>query len=104
VVGTQPTLALPHARRRTPNASAFARGWACGCKAKAHNPRHPERTLLYLTIAEHFETWHALASAGQLDGQGDHHTPSILRPCGTDRSYALAEPALSSTDCEFPLL
>ena len=29
------------------------------------------RTLLYQTIAEHFETWFELASAGQ----GDHHTP-----------------------------
>ena len=33
------------------------------------------RTLPYQTIAEHFETWHELASAGQLDGQGDHHSP-----------------------------
>jgi hypothetical protein len=30
---------------------------------------------LYQTIAEYFETWHALASVGQFDGQGDHHTP-----------------------------
>jgi hypothetical protein len=36
----------------------------------------PERTLLYQTIAEHFETWHALVKAGQFDGRGDHHTPS----------------------------
>jgi hypothetical protein len=43
--------------------------------AKLYNPRHPERTLLYTTVADHFETWHALASAGQFDGQGDHHTP-----------------------------
>ena len=42
---------------------------------KAYNPRHPERTLLYRTVAEHFETWFELASAGQFDGQGDHHTP-----------------------------
>ena len=41
---------------------------------KLYNPRHPERTLLYQTIADHFETWHSLASAGQFDGQGDHHT------------------------------
>jgi len=27
------------------------------------------------TIAEHFETWLELSSAGQFDGQGDHHTP-----------------------------
>jgi hypothetical protein len=39
-------------------------------KSKRYNPRHPERTLLYKTIAEPFETWHALASAGQFDGQG----------------------------------
>jgi len=38
--------------------------------------RHPERTLLYRTVAEHFETWFELASAGQFDGQGDHHTPA----------------------------
>ena len=43
---------------------------------KAYNPRHPERTLLYRTIAEHFETWLELSSAGQFDGQGDHHTPA----------------------------
>jgi len=28
------------------------------------NPRHPERTLLYRTVAEHFEAWFELASAG----------------------------------------
>jgi hypothetical protein len=42
---------------------------------KCYNPRHPERTLLYQTVAEHYETWLDLASAGQFDGQGDHHTP-----------------------------
>nr|WP_246765571.1 transposase zinc-binding domain-containing protein [Aminobacter sp. SR38] len=26
-------------------------------------------------VAEHYETWLELASAGQFDGQGDHHTP-----------------------------
>jgi len=40
-----------------------------------YNPRHPERTLLYQTVAEHYETWLELASAGQFDGQGDHPTP-----------------------------
>jgi hypothetical protein len=39
------------------------------------SPRHPERTLLYQTVAAHFETWLELTSAGQFDGQGDHHTP-----------------------------
>jgi hypothetical protein len=46
-------------------------------RTKAYNPRHPERTLLYKTLAEHFETWLELASAGQFDGQGDHHTPPV---------------------------
>jgi len=41
------------------------------CKTQTRHPRHPERTLLYQTIAEHFETLFELASAGQ----GDHHTP-----------------------------
>jgi hypothetical protein len=44
-------------------------------KPKLYNPRHPERTLLYQTIAEHYETWLDLASSGQSGGQGDHHTP-----------------------------
>ena len=44
-------------------------------KLKLYNPRHPERTLLYQTAAEHYETWLELASAGQFDGQGDHHSP-----------------------------
>jgi len=44
--------------------------------AKLYNARHPEKTLLYRIIANDFETWRALASAGQFDGQGDHHTPS----------------------------
>jgi len=44
-------------------------------KPNLYNPRHPERTLLYQTVAEHYETWLELASAGQFDGQGDHHSP-----------------------------
>ena len=62
------------ATARPTQAHSHAGGQA-GTKPKLYNPRHPERTLLYQTIAEHFETWHALASAGQFDGQGDHHTP-----------------------------
>ena len=44
-------------------------------QSKLYNPRHPERTLLYQTVAEHYETWLELASAGQFDGQGDYRTP-----------------------------
>ena len=62
------------ATARPTQAHSHAGGQA-GAKPKLYNPRHPERTLLYQTIAEHFETWHELASAGQFDGQGDHHTP-----------------------------
>ena len=32
---------------------------------KLYNPRHPDGTLLYQTIAEHFQTWLELASAGR---------------------------------------
>ena len=46
-----------------------------GAKPKLYNPRHPERTLLCQTMAEHFETWFEMGSAGQSDGRGDHHTP-----------------------------
>jgi malate dehydrogenase (oxaloacetate-decarboxylating)(NADP+) len=39
--GTQPTLALPHARHCTPNALAFTRWRASGYKAKALQPAPP---------------------------------------------------------------
>ncbi|URD45713.1 hypothetical protein M6G63_28090 (plasmid) [Pseudomonas sp. BYT-5] len=48
-------------------------------KPKLYNPRHPERTLLYQTVAEHYETWLELASAGQFDGQGRPPHPQALR-------------------------
>ena len=44
-------------------------------KPKRYNPRHPERTLLYQTVAEHYESWLELACEGQFEGQGDHHSP-----------------------------
>jgi hypothetical protein len=44
---------------------------------KCYNPRHPERTLLYQTVAEHYKTWLDLASACQFDGQGDHHADTV---------------------------
>jgi hypothetical protein len=40
---------------------------------KLYIPRHPERTLLYQMVAEHYETWLELACSGQFEG--DHHTP-----------------------------
>ena len=67
--------ARPHSHHHTGRSAATAVPAASAGKPKLYNPRHPERTLLYQTIAEHFETWHELASAGQFDGQGDHHTP-----------------------------
>ena len=44
-------------------------------KPKPYNPRHPERTVLYQTVAEHYKTWLDLASVGQFDGQGAHCSP-----------------------------
>lgn len=46
-------------------------------QTQALHPSHPERTLLYSTIAEHFETWLDLASPGQFDGQGCRHRLNI---------------------------
>jgi Putative transposase/Transposase zinc-binding domain len=40
-----------------------------------YQARNPEASALFQTIQTHFETWLALASSGQFDGQGDHHTP-----------------------------
>jgi hypothetical protein len=62
------------ARPAQPHSHPHAGGQA-GPKPKLYDPRHPERTLLYQTIAEYFETWLELASAGQFDEQDDHHTP-----------------------------
>jgi hypothetical protein len=42
---------------------------------KLYNPRHPQHTLLYQTIAQHYGTWLELVCAGQFDGQGDRYTP-----------------------------
>ena len=61
-VQRKPALLLTRVGNRVPNPSSTTRAIRSS-------------TLLYHTIAEHFETWHALASAGQFDGQGDHHTP-----------------------------
>ena len=72
---TAKSYARPHSHHHAGRSAAAAAPAASVVKPKLYNPRHPERTLLYQTIAEHFETWHELASAGQFDGQGDHHTP-----------------------------
>jgi hypothetical protein len=42
---------------------------------KRYNPRHPERTLLYQTVAEHYETWLDPTSAGQFEGHSDYRIP-----------------------------
>ena len=67
------------ATARLTQAHSLAGGQA-GAKAKLYNPRHPERTLLDQTIAEHFETWFELASAGQFDGQGAPRSPMSAWP------------------------
>lgn len=72
---TAQSHARPQSHHHAGRSAAAAAPAAAVAKPKLFNPRHPERTLLYQTVAEHFETWHELASAGQFDGQGDHHTP-----------------------------
>eukprot|EP01031_Cornospumella_fuschlensis_P023304 gene23304-28292_t len=44
-------------------------------KPMRYNARHCERTLLYQTLAEHYETWLVFACAVQFDGQVDHYSP-----------------------------
>jgi hypothetical protein len=66
------------ATARPTQAHSHAGGQA-GAKPKLYNPRHPERTLFYQTIAEHFETWHELASAGQPVRQWVLSVPKRLR-------------------------
>jgi hypothetical protein len=48
-------------------------------KPKRYNPRHPERTLLYQTVAEHYESWLELACEGQFEGQGEYSTAKRTR-------------------------
>jgi Transposase zinc-binding domain len=67
--------ARPHSHQHAGQRAPAAAQSAPAAQPKRYNPRHPERTLLYRTISENFETWLDLASAGQFDGQGDHHTP-----------------------------
>ena len=53
---------------------------------------HIAGALLYQTIAEHFESWFELASAGQFDDQGDHHTPKPYVRRGGLYSPVLLQP------------
>ena len=46
-------------------------------KPKLYNPRHPERTLPYQTVAEHYETWLELASSVQFEGPDVHHSSKL---------------------------
>ena len=55
----------PVLRKRFPIRRVGLRPLTPQSTPKLYKVRHPERTLLYQTIAEHFETWHALASEGQ---------------------------------------
>ena len=77
-VRAAPSQLRPHSHHYAGSRAAAAAPGASAGKPTLYNPLHPERTLLYQTIADHFETWLELACAGQFDGQGDHHTP---KPC-----------------------
>ncbi len=70
---------MPAAARPAQAHSHSRAGGQVSTKPKLYNPRHPEQTLLYPTVAEHFETLFVLASSGQLDGQGDHRTQRPTR-------------------------
>jgi hypothetical protein len=89
---------MPTAAR--PTNSQLHAGRQSGSKPKLGHPRHPERTLPYQTIAEHFETWLGLASAGQFEGQGDHHTPE---PCVGQAFRKYLECGIFARLCPCPL-
>jgi hypothetical protein len=58
-------------------------GGQAGAKPKLYNPRHPERTLLYQTIAEHFEACgHDYFVAYSCKGRG------VCPSCNTRRMVA----------------
>ena len=61
--------ARPNSHDHAGRSVAAAAPGASVAKPKLYNPRYPERSLLYQTLAEHFETWHELASAGHSYGE-----------------------------------
>jgi hypothetical protein len=69
--GTAQPHRRPHSHPPTGHRAPVAAHVLAAAKPRLYNPRHPERTLLYQTIADHFKTWYELASAGQFDGQGE---------------------------------
>jgi hypothetical protein len=71
----QSTVAPSHAFHTTVRQT---KGQSTSNQALAmYQTRHPEQSLFYRTIADHVDTWLALASSGQFDGQGDLHTPAL---------------------------
>ena len=72
---TEQSQAKPYSHQHRGLRTPAAAQSASAAKPSLDNPRHPDRTLLHRTISENFEKWLELASAGQFDGPGDHHTP-----------------------------
>ena len=96
---TQPELPLPLPATARPTQAHSHAGGQAGAKPKLYNPRHPERILLYRTIAEHFETWHELASAKALGPPSLSQISEMRRFCprkaashtaGADRAHCSA--------------
>ncbi len=56
--GTAQPHGRPHSHPPCRPPSARRGQVPAAAKSKLYNPRHPERTLLYQTVAEHFETWY----------------------------------------------
>jgi hypothetical protein len=93
----QAAVCRPHARHATVRP---VQGQAAPKLAPAlYQVRNPEQSLFYRTIAGHFETWLALASSGQFDGQGDLHTPAPYVEANTSSVASLltASPVLVVT-------
>ena len=66
---TAQSHAKPNLHHHAGGSVAAAAPGASVAKSKPYNPRHSERTLRYQTLAEHFETWRELASAGHSYGE-----------------------------------
>ena len=72
---------------------ATATAWsAAAAQSRLYNPRHPERTLLYKTIVDHFEAWLDPASAGQFEGRAIITRQSCCASGVRDLVMALLEP------------
>ena len=80
---------MPTAAR--PTNSQLRAGRQSGSKPKLDHPRQPQRTLLYQTTVEHFETWLGLASrvgqSARINGGSSSISLGSFPCCGTIQQF-----------------